>query len=185
MLNQRVGLRALRAAAKPSFFSQQAPRMALAAQLSTTQARPVATTKLSNDEGHQILVNQRLNRPVSPHLTVYKVGQTWFSNSAWTRITGCTLSGGAYIFFTSYLAAPLFGWHLESASLAAAAASAPVITGVVKMLLAFPFSYHFINGISHLVYDVGIAFKKSTIQKTEFVVWGSSVLASLFLAFGL
>lgn len=145
----------------------------------------VATTKVPQDEGHQILVNQRLNRPIAPHLGIYKLGQSWFSASAWTRITGCFLSGGAYLYFTGYLAAPLLGWHLESASLASAFASMPwIVNGGVKFLLGFPFVFHFINGIKHLVYDAKIGFKKAQIALGEKMLWVSSVLGSLYLAFG-
>ncbi|KAL6849101.1 cytochrome b subunit of succinate dehydrogenase, Sdh3p [Amphichorda felina] len=188
MIAQRVGVTAVRAAAKPSnfLFAQNAPKIALAARLPTTQYRPVTTSKISNDEGHEILAKQRLHRPIAPHLSVYKLNQTWFGHSAWTRITGCTLSGAAYVYFTSYLVAPLFGWHIESAALAEAFASMPAaVNGAIKFALGFPFAYHFINGIRHLVFDMGKGFAKPTIVKTEIATWAASVVGGLFLAFGL
>lgn len=149
-------------------------------------ASPVTTSKISNDEGHEILAKQRLHRPIAPHLSVYKLNQTWFGHSAWTRITGCTLSGAAYVYFTSYLVAPLFGWHIESAALAEAFASMPAaVNGAIKFALGFPFAYHFINGIRHLVFDMGKGFAKPTIVKTEIATWAASVVGGLFLAFGL
>ncbi|RDA91806.1 hypothetical protein CP533_2837 [Ophiocordyceps camponoti-saundersi (nom. inval.)] len=165
MLSQRVGLSALR---------------------SRDVESPVATTKVAPEQGQQILARQRLNRPVSPHLGIYKLEQTWFGASAWTRITGCTLSGAAYVYFASYLVAPLVGLHLESASLAAAFASWPLFAkGAVKFVLGFPFTFHFLNGIKHLVYDMGIGFAKSSIKQGEMLLWITSVLGGLALAFGI
>ncbi|PHH93018.1 hypothetical protein CDD83_2128 [Cordyceps sp. RAO-2017] len=188
MISQRVGVAALRrGATKPSaFFNQNVPKLILASSMSTTQTRPVATTKISNDDGHQILVKQRLNRPVSPHLGIYKMEQTWFGASAWTRITGCALSGTAYLYFVSYLVAPLLGLHIESASLAASFAALPLLVkGGIKFALGFPFAFHFFNGLKHLVYDLGKGFAKPTIKKGEMALWASSILGGLYLAFGL
>lgn len=55
----------------------------------------------------------------------------------------------------------------------------------IKFLLGFPFSYHFINGMRHLVFDLGKGFQKATIVKTETATWILSGLGGLFLAFGL
>lgn len=147
---------------------------------------PVATTKVTPTEGNEILAKQRLNRPVAPHLGIYKKNQTFFSHSAWTRITGCTLSGVAYAYFAAYLVSPLVGWHLESASLASAFAAMPLaISGGIKFLLGFPFTYHFINGCRHLVFDLGKGFNKASFARAETFLWSASVLGGLFLAFGL
>merc|ERR1712000_270094 len=157
MIAQRVGVAAARGAAKP-FIAQNMPRLALAARIHTTQSKSIDTAKLTPTEGNDILAKQRLNRPIAPHLGIYKLNQSWFGHSAWTRITGCTLSGAAYVYFTSYLVAPLLG---------------------------FPFSYHSINGCRHLVFDLGKGFDKATIVKTETVTWIASAVGALFLAFGL
>merc|ERR1712000_181903 len=166
MIAQRVGVAAARGAAKP-FIAQNMSRLALAARIHTTQSKSIDTAKLTPTEGNDILAKQRLNRPIAPHLGIYKLNQSWFGHSAWTRITGCTLSGAAYVYFTSYLVAPLFGWHIESAALAES------------------FSNHFINGCRHLVFDLGKGFDKATIVKTETVTWIASAVGALFLAFGL
>ncbi|KAM0421519.1 hypothetical protein ACHAPT_010693 [Fusarium lateritium] len=185
MLAQRVGVAALRrGAAKPSsvFFSQTLPKVALTAGISTTPSRPVASTKLSQEEGRKLLDNQRLNRPVSPHLGIYKLEQTWFGSSAWNRITGCTLSATMYAFMGAYLVAPVVGLHLETASVAAAFGGLPlVVKGGFKFALGFPFVYHFINGSKHLLYDLGNGFDKPTIIKTEKLVWAVSILGAIGL----
>lgn len=147
---------------------------------------PIATTKLSTAEGHEILVNQRKNRPVSPHLSIYKMEQTWFGASAWTRITGCTLSGAAYLYFATYLIAPLTGLHVESASLVSAFAAMPfALKGGIKLALGFPFAFHAINGVRHLSYDLVKGFSKKTIQTGERAIFASAILTAAYLAFGI
>merc|ERR1712025_641249 len=140
-----------------------------------TQYRPIATVKQTPAEGNEILAKQRLNRPVSPHLGIYKMNQTWLGSSAWTRITGCALSGVAYLYFGSYLVAPLFGWHLESASLAAAFAGMPfIVNGGIKFLLGFPFAMHFFL-------DTGRGFAKASVVRVETAAWTFGILGGLFL----
>ncbi|KAF4120661.1 succinate dehydrogenase (ubiquinone) cytochrome b560 subunit [Geosmithia morbida] len=170
------------AVAKP-FSVQSIPKMAMAMRI---PSRHLTTEKATPTEGNEILARQRLNRPVSPHLGIYKLNQTWLGHSAWTRITGCTLSGAAYAYFAAYLVSPLLGWHLESASVAAAFSALPVVVaGGIKLALSFPFTYHFINGVRHLIFDIGKGFTKKEIVRGEIALWSLSLVGSLFLAFGL
>ncbi|KAI1340748.1 hypothetical protein F5Y15DRAFT_377819 [Xylariaceae sp. FL0016] len=179
---QRVGLRALRQAGKPNaFFSHNVPRLASA----NLQTRGAATTnKITETDAQSLLASQRAVRPVAPHLTVYDYNQTWFGSSIWTRITGSIFSGGLYAFSAAYLVAPLAGWHLESASLAAAAAGLPLaVKGGLKFLLAWPFMYHAVNGTRHLVWDFAVGFNKKVIKQGSWVVWSASLVSALGLAF--
>ncbi|KAL2889233.1 succinate dehydrogenase cytochrome b subunit [Ceratocystis lukuohia] len=140
--------------------------------------------KTSIAQSQEILDAQRLHRPVSPHLTVYSPKQTFFTPSIWHRMTGSILSGSLYAFSTAYLAAPLFGWHLESASLVACAAGLPlVVKGGLKFFFGFPFVFHFINGIRHLTYDVLLGFSKPQIKKFDVLIWSSSTVVAAYLAF--
>lgn len=146
--------------------------------------RPVATQKLSHEDAQALLRQQRLNRPVSPHLDIYDKQQTWFGGSAWQRITGATLSGSLYTFAAAYLAAPLFGWHLESAALAASFGALPVVAkGSLKLLAAWPFAFHALNGVRHLMYDLCIGMKRQQIVKGGWYLWGASFVTGLYLAF--
>ncbi|KAF0321829.1 Succinate dehydrogenase cytochrome B subunit [Colletotrichum sp. SAR11_59] len=186
MIAQRVGVSALRrAAGKPSvFFNSQIPKAVVASSMSTTQIRPVATAKVSVADGNEILAKQRLHRPISPHLTIYKMEQTWFGASIWTRITGGGLSAAFYVYFGTYLVAPLLGWHVEAASLVSAAAAAPVaLKAGLKFLVAWPFTFHFFNGIRHLTYDFALGFAKPEIIKWGWVIWSTSLVSALGLAF--
>ncbi|KAJ4996508.1 Succinate dehydrogenase cytochrome B subunit [Colletotrichum sp. SAR 10_66] len=186
MIAQRVGVSALRrAAGNPSvFFNSQIPKAVVASSMSTTQIRPVATAKVSVADGNEILAKQRLHRPISPHLTIYKMEQTWFGASIWTRITGGGLSAAFYVYFGTYLVAPLLGWHVEAASLVSAAAAAPVaLKAGLKFLVAWPFTFHFFNGIRHLTYDFALGFAKPEINKWGWVIWSTSLVSALGLAF--
>ncbi|OAP61655.1 succinate dehydrogenase, cytochrome b556 subunit [Fonsecaea erecta] len=153
------------------------------ATLQNVQYRPATTQSVSQASGQEILANQRLHRPVSPHLAIYRPQITWYL-SALNRITGASLSGAIYVFGAAYLVAPLFGWHLESASLAASFAAMPVILKVgIKALIAFPFTFHGLNGIRHLVWDTGAAFTNQQVIWTGWTVVGLSVVSALGLTF--
>ncbi|KAJ4306635.1 cytochrome b subunit of succinate dehydrogenase, Sdh3p [Collariella sp. IMI 366227] len=186
MIAQRAGTTALRrVVANPNaFFTANVAKFGLAQPLSTTQTRPVATQHLTATEARALLDKQRLARPVSPHLDIYDKQQTWFGGSIWTRITGSAMSGTFYAFSAAYLVAPLMGWHLESASLAAAFGALPLaVKGGVKFLAAWPFAFHAINGVRHLLFDMAIGFKRTTIVKGEWYIWGASFVAGAYLAF--
>ncbi|KAI1435915.1 succinate dehydrogenase cytochrome b subunit [Xylaria sp. CBS 124048] len=173
---QRVGLRALQQVARPNAASQVAPRLLLA----SLQTRAASTTKISPEAATSLLANQRLHRPVAPHLAIYDFKQTWFSPSVWTRITGGGLSVGLYLFSISYLAAPLTGWHLESASLAAAATGIPfAVKAGLKLVLTWPFMFHLFNGVRHLVWDLGKGYERSVIHATNMGVWVGSLVSAL------
>ena len=140
--------------------------------------------KVSLEDGQKILVNQRLNRPVAPHLGIYKLEQTWFGTSAWNRITGVTLSFALYGYMASYLVAPVLGLHLESANVAATFSTLPfLVKGGLKFGLGFPFAYHVLAGFKHLAYDLGKGFQKTTILKADFILWSASIVSGLILAF--
>ncbi|KAK0652598.1 hypothetical protein B0T16DRAFT_454953 [Cercophora newfieldiana] len=184
MIAQRIGTTALRrVAAKPdAFFTANVARLSVGAM----QTRPVATERLTPADANSILAKQRLNRPVSPHLEIYDKSQTFFGGSIWQRFTGAGFSGAMYVFGASYLAAPLLGWHLESASLAAAMGALPFAAkGAIKFLLAWPFTFHAVNGVRHLVFDFAVnsAFKRRTIIQSGWYIWGASIVGGLYLAF--
>lgn len=133
-------------------------------------------------DSYQILVDQRKKRPVAPHLTIYQPQIPWVL-SALNRITGCVLSGGFYVFGAAYLVSPLFGWHLDSASIAAAFGGLPLLAkAAAKFVVAMPFTFHSINGVRHLVWDFALNFKNKSVIATGWTVVGLSVTSALALA---
>ncbi|KAI1049004.1 hypothetical protein LB506_004898 [Fusarium annulatum] len=183
---QRLGLGAMRGIERPGvFFNQNVPKLALARLLSQQARERPEIVHTSQKEAHDILVKQRLNRPVTPNLTIYKVGQVWFSASAWTRITGLAVGGTAYLILCAHAVAPYLGIGFDSAALVSVFGALPFATkAAIKFgLLGFPFAYHFINGIRHLVFDLGIGYKKAQFKKSEAATWILSILGGLVLAF--
>ena len=64
---------------------------------------------------------------------------------------------GVYVFGAAYLVSPLFGWHLDVPTMAAAFGSLPVAAKVgLKTAIALPFVFHSINGVRHLTWDTGL-----------------------------
>ena len=130
-----------------------------------------------------ILTQQRLNRPVAPHLSIYQAQITWYL-SALNRITGSLLSGGFYVFGGLYLVAPYIGLHMESAAMAASVAAWPLLVKLpVKMLIAWPFTFHCLNGVRHLTWDTTRMITNRKVTQSGWVVVGLSTISALALCF--
>ncbi|KAG8905255.1 hypothetical protein FRB99_000370 [Tulasnella sp. 403] len=107
-----------------------------------------------------VLNAQRLNRPSSPHFTIYQPQITWYG-SILHRITGSALSGLLYAFSIGYLLGPVAGIPFDSAQIVELAHSLPEWAKLsAKTLLAAPFAYHSWNGVRHLTWDVVKPIKK-------------------------
>ncbi|KAF2230223.1 succinate dehydrogenase cytochrome b560 subunit [Viridothelium virens] len=153
------------------------PTLSLQKRTSTTEQAPIPPST-----AYSILEQQRLKRPVSPHLGIYKPQITWIP-SILNRLTGSILSGGLYIFGAAYLVSPLFGWHLESATMAAAVAGWPLaVKFLLKMGVAWPFVFHSVNGVRHLMWDMGRGITNAQVARTGWAVVGVSVVGALGLA---
>jgi succinate dehydrogenase (ubiquinone) cytochrome b560 subunit len=140
----------------------------------------LATTKA---EAAEILSKQRLQRPVSPHLAIYKPQITWYG-SGLNRLTAVILSGSLYLFGFAYLAAPITGWHMETQSMVAAVAAWPLAVKMgLKAFFAFPFFYHSYNGLRHLAWDLGVGFKNATVARTGWTAIGLTVVTALYYTF--
>jgi len=146
--------------------------------LATSTAAPPSTPKLNPTEDFWDK-NKRFNRPMSPHLTIYKL-QITSVLSVTHRGTGLALSGLTSAFaigmllasnpFPTYIAL-LQSSHLGSAFLFSA-----------KFVLAFPLAFHFLNGIRHLAWDFGRGFDLKTLNATGMGVVAGSFLLSFVAA---
>lgn len=93
------------------------------------------------------------------------------------------LSGSLYLFASAYLISPLLGWHLESASLAAAFAALPIAAKIgMKFTMALPFTFHCFNGVRHLVWDLGKQLTNKQVITTGWTVVGLTLSSALALA---
>ncbi len=112
------------------------------------------------------------NRPLSPHLGVYKFMYT-MSLSILHRITGGVATVG-FLAFVWWLMA------LASGPAAYSKAMQCLSSPLAKLLLVgftFSFVYHFCNGIRHLVWDTGRGLERAQARRSGAVV----VVASLLL----
>lgn len=119
----------------------------------------------------------RGNRPLSPHLSVYRMQMSMIT-SITHRITGVGLM----------LAAVLIVWWFLAASTSAeyfAMADAFLTSWFGSLILIgslWALSYHFCNGIRHLIWDTGRGLELEDTKKSGIaVVVGSVVLTAVVL----
>ena len=116
---------------------------------------------------------QGVQRPLSPHLQVYRWGITMWLSSL-HRITGLLLSAGAIVLAVWLIA--LAGGPQSYSRVQQVFAS-----GGFKVLLVawtFCFFLHLANGVRHLAWDVGAGFDPKTIQTSGWTVIVVAVLAT-------
>lgn len=118
----------------------------------------------------------RGNRPLSPHLQIYKP-QLHSAMSIFFRIAGAGLTLGALL---------MVWWFLAAATGAEAFAAADgVITSFLGDLVMLgslvALMYHLANGIRHLAWDFGYGFELDSVRKSGFVVLAATGLLSLIV----
>ncbi len=117
----------------------------------------------------------RGNRPLSPHLTIYRPQMTSIS-SIFVRITGNALLVSTLL---------LIWWLLAASSSDAAFAAADyVITSwfgdIVMMLSLWAIWYHTLGGVRHLIWDTGRGLELKTAERMGWMmIIGSLVLTAL------
>jgi succinate dehydrogenase / fumarate reductase, cytochrome b subunit len=107
-------------------------------------------------------------RPLSPHLTVYRMTRYSLLSSFANRITGMVLSAGLLVFIY-WLTALARGAH------AYARAQQALGSGVARLFYAAviaAFCYHLVAGLRHLVWDTGRGLEKAQSQRSAWVVIG-------------
>ncbi|NBC33276.1 MAG: succinate dehydrogenase, cytochrome b556 subunit [Alphaproteobacteria bacterium] len=121
------------------------------------------------------------NRPLSPHLQIYRP-QITSVLSILHRMTGVALTLGTLL---------IAYWLIAAASGAEAFAAAQDWIGSflgVLLLLAWSFSlfYHLCNGVRHLAWDLGLGLEIETVTQTGWVtvaVAGGLTLVAWIVAF--
>lgn len=107
----------------------------------------------------------RVERPLSPHATLYR-WQITNTLSILHRATGVFLTLGALV---------LVWWLMSLAAGATAYQTAGGLlgSGLFKLLATgwiFCFFYHLANGIRHLFWDVGVGFEPNQIRASGWAV---------------
>ncbi|XP_033220363.1 succinate dehydrogenase cytochrome b560 subunit, mitochondrial-like [Belonocnema kinseyi] len=123
--------------------------------------------------------NMRLNRPMSPHLTIYQL-QLTSALSLSHRTTGIILATYAIsLSFGTLLipgGIPCFIDSVENLCLP------PAVLFIGKTLLALPFTFHYANGLRHLAWDLGKFLTLKEVYTTGYVISAVSAIAALIVA---
>jgi succinate dehydrogenase / fumarate reductase cytochrome b subunit len=114
------------------------------------------------------------NRPLSPHLQVYRPQLTSVLSIS-HRISGVALCAGALL---------LVAWLLALAAGPDAYARVSSVIGslpgqVIVFLFTFALYFHFCNGIRHLVWDAGHGLELSTAYASGKAVIATSIVLTL------
>ena len=116
----------------------------------------------------------RGNRPLSPHLTIYRPQLTSMT-SILTRITGNALLVAALLIVWWFLAAATSAAYYDTVN--------GILTSwfgdLVMFLSLWGLWYHTLAGIRHLIWDNGIGLDIETAYKLGYAVIGGSVLLTL------
>lgn len=177
-------IQSFRAAGHSSLIRTSLARNAAVLPVLLRQSRSTNTTAPASKipEHQQILNAQRAVRPISPHFTIYQPQITWYMSFV-HRLTGSGLAVVLYGSAIAYAVGPFVGASLDSDTLVATVATLPVGVKVVgKIGLAFPFTYHALNGIRHLIWDTGRTLTNKGVNTTGLAVLGLSTISAIGLA---
>ncbi|XP_075145410.1 succinate dehydrogenase, subunit C [Haematobia irritans] len=123
--------------------------------------------------------NGRLQREMSPHLTIYKPQLTSML-SITHRGTGVALTAGVWALGLAALTSPqdianyasvIEGLHLSSGTLS-----------VLKFMIAYPLAFHTANGVRHLLWDTGRMLKIKEVYSSGYAMVGVSFVLAAILA---
>ncbi len=117
---------------------------------------------------------EKKERPLSPHLGIYKPQLTSVT-SILHRITGVGLAFGTGIFIWFLIA---LGWSENCFD-----CFHYFITSFAGRLVIFfwmlGMAYHLVNGIRHLIWDMGYGFKIEDANKSAIVVFIISIIVAV------
>jgi succinate dehydrogenase / fumarate reductase cytochrome b subunit len=118
-------------------------------------------------------------RPLSPHLSVYRMSRYTLATSIANRFTGVALSAGL-VLLTYWLVAVAGG--PRSYARALRVLTAP-LTQLIYAALIVAFCYHLVAGLRHLVWDTGRALERAQSQKSARLVIVLSLVLILLIVY--
>ena len=116
----------------------------------------------------------RGNRPLSPHLTIYRLPMTAIT-SILNRITGVALVGGGLIVVWWLLAAATSAEYYAFAD----AVITSFVGDIVMTAAVWALWYHALGGLRHLYWDTGKGLDLETAEKLSYGILGASVVLTL------
>lgn len=120
------------------------------------------------------MANVSQNRPISPHLSIYRLIPTMLMSIV-HRITGAAL----------YFGALLVAWWLVAASTSpdAFAVAESVMGSWFGLLVLFGFTWalyhHMLGGVRHLIWDTGYGLEKEMSTKLAWATLAGSILLTV------
>src|SRR5262252_2938370 len=117
-------------------------------------------------------------RPISPHLSVYRMSRYTLATSIANRFSGVALSVGLLL-LVYWLMAVAGGAH--SYARAMRVLSAP-LAQIIYAALIVAFCYHLVAGLRHLVWDTGHALERAQSQRSAWLVVTVSIILMLVIA---
>jgi succinate dehydrogenase / fumarate reductase cytochrome b subunit len=116
---------------------------------------------------HQKPMTARIERPLSPHIQVYRWTLTMVLSIV-HRATGIALYAGTLL---------LVWWLVAAASGPAAYANVQAFTGsIIGRLIVFGYTWalmhHMLSGVRHFFWDLGYGFKAN---EREALTWGAAI----------
>jgi succinate dehydrogenase / fumarate reductase, cytochrome b subunit len=118
------------------------------------------------------------SRPLSPHLSIYRLGYT-MTLSILHRITGLALTLGL-VMLCCWLGALASG---ESAYTWMVTGVTGVLLRVALALWLVAFLYHLANGLRHLLWDAGVGLERSQARRSAWLVIACVLVASILLLY--
>ena len=102
----------------------------------------------------------RGNRPLSPHLQIYRPQLTSIT-SIFARITGVALLGAAILVVWWFIAAAMGPGYYDFVN----GLMTSFIGDVIMFLALWALCYHALSGLRHLIWDIGIGLDVETAEK--------------------
>ena len=117
-------------------------------------------------------------RPLSPHLSVYRMSRYTLATSIANRFTGVALSAGLLLLVYWLMAVAGGAGSYARAARVLALPLAKLVYGA----LIVAFSYHLIAGLRHLIWDTGHALERAQSQRSAWLVVTVSLVLMLVIA---
>jgi len=129
---------------------------------------------MADDPQRPVTTTRAANRPLSPHMTIYRWPVTMMS-SITHRITGGGMAIGmiALAWWLVCISNGPEGWQSFHAIW-----DTPLGL-LVLFCLTWSLVYHFLNGVRHLAWDMGYGFDKREAERNSVIIYALSILGAL------
>lgn len=118
----------------------------------------------------------RGNRPLSPHLTIYRP-QITSMMSIMHRVTGVAMTLGSALVVWWLLAAATSQEYFDFVN----GVLTSWIGNLIWIGMTFALAYHFCNGIRHLIWDMGFGFELDQVEMSGKISVGAAGVLTVLI----